>query len=204
MNAVPFGRSVTAAGFADPVLQSQRVFRALLTAQSQPGRVVAVEGVAGPQPLCPATVALLLTLADRDTPLWLDLDPLQGNAVSAYLRFHCGCPIVASSLDAVFTVLTRPALMPELTAFALGSDEYPDRSATLIVQVDALLENQGRCLTGPGIAGERRLRVEGLPGFFWSRWRSNHALFPRGVDVILTQADRLAALPRSVRVAEEN
>ena len=90
--------------------------------------------------------------------------------------------------------------MPPLSAFDAGTDEYPDRSATLIVQVRALIAGAGRRLTGPGIAGEARLEVDGLPESFWKWACDNHARFPRGVDVFMRAGQVLAALPRTTRV----
>jgi alpha-D-ribose 1-methylphosphonate 5-triphosphate synthase subunit PhnH len=42
-----------------------------------------------------------------------------------------------------------------------------------------------------------------LPPDFPARLAANHALFPRGVDVILVSPTAVAALPRSVSVALE-
>jgi len=90
--------------------------------------------------------------------------------------------------------------MPPLEAFDAGTDEYPDRSATVIVQVAALAAGAGKRLTGPGIAGEGRLSVDGLPERFWTGLRENHTRFPRGVDVILASPASVAALPRTTLV----
>jgi alpha-D-ribose 1-methylphosphonate 5-triphosphate synthase subunit PhnH len=46
------------------------------------------------------------------------------------------------------------------------------------------------------------LHAAGLPGDFVARWAANHALFPRGVDLVLCAGERLAALPRSVAIEE--
>ena len=90
--------------------------------------------------------------------------------------------------------------MPPLSAFELGSDEFPKRSTTLLVQVEGLTAGRGRRLTGPGIRIETRLEARGLPDAFWQDLRHNHALFPRGVDVLLTAGRQLAALPRTTAV----
>jgi alpha-D-ribose 1-methylphosphonate 5-triphosphate synthase subunit PhnH len=185
-------------GFADPVLDAQRCFRAVLEAMSRPGRVLrAGAGLAPPAPLCPAAGAVLLTLADADTPLWLDA----GAAVESWARFHCGCPVVAEPGAALFALACGAP--PPLAALEAGTDEDPHRSATLILQVTALEPGAVWRLTGPGIEREHRLRVEGLPAGFLAAWRANRARFPRGVDVILCAGERLAALPRTVAIAED-
>lgn len=187
-------------GFADYVLDSQRAFRALLDAMDHPGRVVEVPGSeTAPDPLHPATAAVCLTLADFETPLWLDARASTLETL-AYLRFHCGCRLVDAPGQGRFALISEPGSMPPLTAFAAGSDEFPERSTTLIVQVEALVTGRGRRLTGPGIRVEARLEARGLPDTFWRDFRHNHALFPRGVDVLLTAGRELAALPRTTAV----
>ena len=187
-------------GLADPVLDSQRIFRGVLDALSHPGRIVSVAAEeAAPGPLHPATVAICLALVDLETPLWLDPAGRTPDVVE-HLRFHCGCPIVEEPGRARFAVITDGESMPPLDPFDPGSDEYPDRSATLIVQARALASGAGRRLTGPGIESESRLEAAGLPARLWDEIRANHGRFPRGVDVLLTAGSRLAALPRTTRV----
>ena len=188
------------AGFADPVFDSQRVFRGVLDATAGPGRVVTVEAPPpAPAPLHAATVAIALALLDFETPLWLDGASRTPEAL-AHLRFHCGCPIVDEPGRARFAIVADPRLMPPIAEFDAGTDEYPDRSATVIVQAGTLGVGSGRRLTGPGIATESWLDVAGLPARFWDELRINHARFPRGVDVLLTAGSSLAALPRTTWV----
>ena len=57
------------------------------------GRVLEIEADCGvPAGMSPAMVALLLTLVDVDTPLWLPAGV--DDEVRAFLRFHCGCSMV--------------------------------------------------------------------------------------------------------------
>lgn len=187
-------------GFTDPVFQAQAAFRTLLNALSYAGRVHALEtGLDAPHPLTAATAAIALTLMDLDSPVWLDAGAAEG-PVPAFLKFHCGSPVCSNPSDARFAVITDPARMPALDSFAAGEDRYPDRSATLIIQVESLTEGPGSTWTGPGIDGSRQVRVTSLPGSFWDQWSLNHELYPLGVDVIFASAGSVIGLPRSVRV----
>jgi alpha-D-ribose 1-methylphosphonate 5-triphosphate synthase subunit PhnH len=91
---------------------------------------------------------------------------------------------------------------PALDALAAGSEEQPQRGATLVLQVTALAAGAGWRLTGPGIEREHPLAVTGAPAGFVAAWAANRARFPRGVDVVLCAGDRIAALPRTVAIQE--
>ncbi len=184
------------AGFADPAQDSQRSFRAVLEAISRPGRIFALPPLAEPPaPLRGALASVLLTLADADTPVWLD-----AAAPLDWLRFHCGCPVVAQPGAARFVVAT--GAMPALAGLARGTEEEPHLAATLLLQVASLRAGEGWRLTGPGIEREHRLAVAGLPADFLAQWAANAAGFPRGVDIVLCAGDSLACLPRTVRIEE--
>ena len=181
-------------GFADPVLDSQACFRAVLDAMARPGTLHDAAGPAEPPaPLHRATAAVLLTLADLDTPLWLD----DGAAAAApWVAFHCGAP-PAPVATAAFAVALAGIPLQDL---APGSDDGPEDGATLILQLPALGRGRAYTLEGPGLAAPARFHAEGLPGTFLAEWAANHARFPRGIDLILCAGDRLAALPRTLRI----
>ncbi len=187
-------------GFADPVGAAQTTFRAVLTALSEPGRIMTLDlALEPPLPLGLASGALALSLLDGDTPLWCDP---AGRAAAPSLRFHTGAPLVTEPERARFALITDVGALPSLAAFDAGSDEYPDRSASLIVAVAAFGTGETLVLRGPGIPDTRSLAVAGLPVGFRGEWRANHARFPRGIDVILTAGTQLACLPRSVQIIE--
>lgn len=188
-----------APGLADPAHDAQRLFRAVLDAFSHPGRVVVLgDAPDGVGPLSAAATAFVLTLVDRDTPLWLapafDVPPVRD-----FVRFHTGAPLVADAADALFAVLT-PDRTPLLDGFAVGTDRYPDRSATLVIDVPSLAGGPVHRLRGPGIATRAEVAIAGLPDSFWPEWRANHALFPCGIDVVFTSGVEVLALPRSIVV----
>jgi alpha-D-ribose 1-methylphosphonate 5-triphosphate synthase subunit PhnH len=188
-----------AAGFADPVHDSQGIFRCLLDAFAYPGRTVEFAAdLEGPAPLMPATAAVLLALLDHDTPLFLS-DSLDRPAVRNFMRFHAGTRLIALPEGAAFAAVQAPELLP-LDRFEAGTDTYPDRSATIVVQVEALAGGPPTLWRGPGIADTSEVSVAGLPAAFWTAWRANNALFPCGVDLVLTSGRAAIALPRGVRV----
>jgi alpha-D-ribose 1-methylphosphonate 5-triphosphate synthase subunit PhnH len=190
--------TVLAPGFSDPGHDAQRLFRAVLDAFAHPGRIMSLpDPPAGPGTISPATAAYLLTLVDRDTPLWLAPE-FERPAVRDFVRFHTGAPIVARRDEAVFAVLAHDTA--SLDGFAIGTDPYPDRSATLVIEVPVLGAGAARRWHGPGIDGPAAVAVGGLGADFWQAWADNHALFPCGVDVVFAAGSQLLALPRSIAV----
>jgi alpha-D-ribose 1-methylphosphonate 5-triphosphate synthase subunit PhnH len=184
-------------GFADPVAGAQSCFRAVLDAMARPGQIrEAGEELTPPAPLAPATAAVLLTLPDYDTPVWLDQD---ASAARSWIEFHCGAPIVSDMAACSFAVALS---LPDLAALPAGSHEAPESAATLILQVNAFGRGRRYRLVGPGLRTPALLSVDGLPPEFASVWQENHAQFPRGVDIVLCAGTSLAALPRSVAVQE--
>jgi len=185
-------------GFADLALDSQSVFRLVLSAISRPGQIQqAATDIESPAGLHPASAAVLLALLDQDTRLWLS-PAFSGGLAASYLRFHTGCVITENPIAADF-VLAQPGELPRLSELSQGSEEYPERSATVVLQIDALTNEGGWRLSGPGIDGQAVLNVSGMGALFLDDWRESQQLFPRGVDLIFTSADRLAAMPRTTR-----
>lgn len=188
-------------GFGNPVEDAQQVFRHTLDAMARPGTVQPLPVTSGvPEGLSPAQAALLLTLADADTPVWLPAGVPA--AVRAFLRFHCGCPLVDDVGAATFVCVPAGHARPPLSACAQGEPAYPDRSATLIVEVASLDVGEALSLRGPGIETTRALRVAGLPEDFRAQWGANHAAFPLGVDLLLTSGDQFCALARTTQLED--
>jgi alpha-D-ribose 1-methylphosphonate 5-triphosphate synthase subunit PhnH len=183
-------------GFADPVADAQACFRAVLDAMARPGQIHTVHGVTAPAPLCNAAAAMLLTVADHETALWLDPDARDARG---WIAFHTGAPIVETIGDAMFAV---GLALPDLATLPAGTDEAPEASATVILQVTSLTTGVRFRLSGPGLRYPAALTVDGLPADFAAIWARNHALFPRGVDLILCAGNDLTALPRSVTIED--
>lgn len=182
-------------GFAQAPQQAAAGFRAALSALARPGRIETIEGATGPAPMSVAAATLVLTLVDAETPIYLGAGH-DSPAVRQWIAFHTGAPIVpaARAHEAMFALGHWEDLMP-LGQFAHGTAEYPDRSATLIVEVEAHAPPTHH-LTGPGIEISAEMR---LPSGIDAR---RDMAFPLGVDFYFSAGHHITALPRSTRVED--
>jgi alpha-D-ribose 1-methylphosphonate 5-triphosphate synthase subunit PhnH len=189
------------AGFADKVLSAQSTFRSVMDAMARPGSVQRIKAAAGtPAGMMRGAAAIALTLFDHDTPIWLDTAMSATPDVARWLKFHTSAPVIADSSIASFALIGDAESLPELDRFAFGSNEYPDRSTTLILQVESLTQGPAFALKGPGIDGTALLQAMIQPRDLFERLTINQALFPRGIDVVLVHDDAIVAIPRTTRL----
>jgi len=181
-----------AGGFQDAAHDAAHAFRAIMTVMARPGMILDIHGAAPPDGLSPAAGAVILTLCDPDTPVWLS-PVLERPDIRGWIDFHTGAPAATAS-EAAFAIGAWDDLPRK--AFPVGIPDYPDRSATLIVEM-RLLEAKGARLTGPGIETEAQLNVPDPDAL-----RLNAALFPLGHDHIFCAGARVAAVPRSTKIGE--
>ena len=191
-------------GFRDPVQGSQVMFRVILNALSRPGVIQALPevGLEGPSVISSDVLAILLTLCDQDTPVWLDED-LRANLVGQWLAFHANCPITSDPARASFGVLRDRPGNPSMTDFAQGDPRYPDRSTTLLVCAQSLSGGAPLLLEGPGIETSLRIAPQGLPDRFVAAAQANQALYPLGLDFLLVAGHAVSGLPRTTRIISE-
>lgn len=167
----------------------QRMFRELVEAFSRPGAVRDLtDWLAGSA----AQRAVLATLMDGETTL-ADPHARLGAADWSLLQARQGTTETARYV--VADGRRAPDFQP-----ALGTLESPESGATLLVEVASVGSGPLALeLAGPGIDGRRELRLDGLhPGWLLCRadWSAG---FPLGVDILLTDATRIVALPRTTR-----
>ncbi|MBN9219218.1 MAG: phosphonate C-P lyase system protein PhnH [Mesorhizobium sp.] len=188
-------------GFADPVFNAQAVFRAVMDAMARPGSVQPISAFARPPaPLSATSGAIALALCDNDTPVWLDPALHASAAVMSWLGFHSGAPLANTPADAHFAFIATPAEMMALDGFSQGTQDYPDRSTTLVLQVADLTSGASLLLEGPGIETTATIAPAQMPRHFIEQWKQNNKRFPRGVDIILASAEAIACLPRTTRI----
>jgi alpha-D-ribose 1-methylphosphonate 5-triphosphate synthase subunit PhnH len=192
-----------AGGFSNPVYDSQSIFHALMTGFARPGTVADVTiGIAQPEPMQTAQGAVALCLADHDTPVYLS-EGLKSGSVAQWIAFHAGASVTDLPHDARFAFCASGDHLPDFADFAIGSQEFPDRSTTLVIEVTDFAGGPMLALTGPGIKTETIMSPQGLPDDFVEQWALNRALFPRGVDVVLTSGSQMLCLPRTTRLGRK-
>ena len=178
-------------GFDAPAQQAALAFRQIMEAMARPGQIREIAGAVPPEPLSVAAATVILTLCDTETPVYLagDHDTAE---VRQWIAFHTGAPFTGPA-QCAFALGAWEALSP-IHLYPVGNAEYPDRSATLIVECDALTRT-GATLSGPGIKDQITLSLPDREVF-----QMNAAQFPLGLDFILTAGTQLAAVPRSTKV----
>lgn len=195
--------AVLEGGFADPVLQSQTTFRAVMDALANPGtarKLVPPHSMQGS--MSPELSGILLTLADHDTSIFLDDTLRADRGVLDFVGFHTGARVTDVPGEASFAFVSAAGHLPRLDEFNLGTQEYPDRSTTIVLALPALAGGAELALRGPGIKDHIHINPVGLPEDFVAQWSANRELFPRGIDLLLVAAGQVMGLPRSTRISE--
>ena len=167
-------------GFEDKVFDATAGFRAVLKAMSRPAEVL-------PLPVIPEAPAGLRAGSPAGAVVF------DGGHEGGHVGG--GDPLVVR-----FAVMSVASDLSAVDAMPVGSAEYPDRSATLILESDALVAGKGPSFSGPGIKDRRRFDVALAAATLWSRVAANRTLFPRGLDWIFTSHSQIAALPRTTKV----
>ncbi|WP_306151795.1 phosphonate C-P lyase system protein PhnH [Roseovarius sp. MMSF_3281] len=178
-------------GFTDAPVQSAQAFRAAMNAMARPGRAETLDAATPPNPVSRAAGTLILTLCDPETPVFLG-NSHDTPAIRDWITFHTGAPLVGPEM-AAFALGDWAALQP-IAQFRSGTAEYPDRSATLIVEVPEL-RTEGAVLSGPGIQETTLFSLPEVAPF-----QQNATLYPLGLDFFFTCDSQVAALPRSTKV----
>lgn len=184
-------------GFANPVIDSQETFRALLAAMAQPGKCFEINITHDFKinNVEPAYAAACLTLLDLETRVWLQQGFSQ--EFKAWLLFHAGCNFVSTPNFADFALINNVEALPELSNFYLGTADKPEGSTTLLIPVANWQGGKSVRLIGPGILDNHLISPQ-LPVNFWDCWQVNHQAYPQGVDIFLFSKNQIMGLPRTV------
>ncbi|NOQ33693.1 MAG: phosphonate C-P lyase system protein PhnH [Methanosarcinales archaeon] len=182
----------------DVIFDSQRIFRALLDAMANPGRIIALPGIDIKPPAANRyPLLLLMTLLDHEVSFCV-----MGGAqtqVTEYLKTNTGSK--ESRLeDSDFILVCGGSSHGLIQSARVGTLEYPDESATVIYDLDSIGNDGGDVLfelSGPGIADKRMI---GTSGIEQNEIEDVLAMrdYPLGLDLIFSdKAGRIVCIPRS-------
>ena len=186
-------KSALRGGYTNLPIQSSLNFREIMMAMAKPGKIRTLTGGFGPEPLSISTSNLILTLCDPETKISL-LGKYDREFVRDWIVFHTNATFSLPA-EADFVIGTWKDIKP-LSQFKCGTEEYPDRSATIILETEKL-ENLGISLRGPGIKTSIELTIPDRELLYF-----NQSLYPMGLDFFLCCNDKLSGLPRSTRLVE--
>lgn len=184
------------ASFSHPVADAQHAFRRILKAMSEPGVMVSLPSLPAWGRTSVAATAVLMTLVDRETPLWID-ERFHDDALLNNLRFHTGAP-VTDRTDAPFALLHAKSVV-DIASFSPGDNVSPEKSSTLIIDVAGLSGGLTLRLRGPGLMETRAIAPQ-LPESVLKFLRKRAHTFPQGIDLIFTCGENMMALPRTTNV----
>ena len=98
-------------------------------------------------------------------------------------------------------VIAAPETLPPLASLALGTEEAPHLSATVVLDVRGCAGHRpGSPHRAPASTAPPRSSAPWAPDGFADAWRGNTELFPRGVDLLLVDSEAVTALPRTTRL----
>jgi len=185
----------------DLIFDSQRIFRSLLDAMANPGRIITLPKIGIETPAANKyPLLLLMTLLDHEASFCvMGGDQTQ---VTEYLKTNTGSK--ESGLgNSDFILVYGGSSCGLIQGARVGTLEYPDESATVIYDIDSIGAGEMGVLlelSGPGIAGKRKV---GASGIEQTEIEDVLAMrdYPLGLDLIFSDiAGRIVCIPRSTTV----
>jgi alpha-D-ribose 1-methylphosphonate 5-triphosphate synthase subunit PhnH len=176
-------------GIWAPAVQ-QRNFRKILGCMARPGTIGCLEGMADGEG---GHLALLAVLLDHSVTL---ADPC--NWLTVLERSRLEAPPTDPEKAQYILVPAEQAVSFEPSLGTLASPEF---GATIILVGGRIGQGNLRFrLKGPGIAGTTELALAGFAPDWFIRRHVWVQRFPLGVDFILADETRIAALPRTTNI----
>lgn len=189
----------------DFVHDTQQVFRQILMALSNPGKIYSIEKEKkGFDSRWAELIAISCTLLDHETTFYVEKTPeLKEYIVSLTLSRE------ETLENARFIYLTSQInyvnLYNIMQSAGKGSLSDPQCSATLIVFCDSLWGNREIRLRGPGVEGERTVfTTEYIENILRIR-QAQKTEYPCGMEIILVSPKgEIMAFPRLVKAAGQD
>lgn len=180
----------------------QRAFRALLDAMARPGTIHDLPAAREADGVWGSALIAMQCLLDHEVTFAVEADD---RSVHEQILRRTGARS-APLAEAGYVLVDAAHAVAAIEAAREGDLEEPERSATVVVRVDAIGSGALRpVLSGPGIQSVQTLAIEGLEAAALRALIERNAVYPSGIDTVLVdQQGRVACLPRSTRIELED
>lgn len=189
----------------DLVHDIQKAYRKVVDSMSRPGLIgnLAEEALKVDLEIgCfPSTVVLALMLLDTEVTFKV-FSEREAEIAKWFNQITYAKSAEAEKADYIFVLndAVPHGLEHALQLAKTGDLVNPHESATIIVETVGVRHGDAFILTGPGIAGERRVTVE-APGNWVKIRAEKNAEYPMGIDLIfLDPGHHLLCLPRTTQI----
>ncbi len=183
------------------IFDAQEHFRIILDSMARPGKVnkIGEIKIQSPENLHPASALVAFALLNRDVAFYAENNQ---ETIAEYFVVNTNSkPTAIDKADFVFISGTSngQAVLEANT----GVLEYPEKSATIIIDVDHIFDvpkdqTHEIILQGPGVNGEKRVYVRNISTDILMALKVQNSEYPLGVDVILTDSEgNIMCIPRS-------
>lgn len=190
----------------DLVYDIQAVYRKVLNAMARPGKIENISSQCNKIEYnfnCyKSTNIVLLTLLDAEVSFCfnnnINLDDVEMINQITYSKSK-------SADEADFIIITKDCddIYEIMNKAKIGELRNPHRSATVIIEVDEMNNNEGIVLVGPGIKTTQKLKISNYDLWKEIREKKNKE-FPLGIDIILTdEKGNIACIPRTTKEKED-
>ena len=183
----------------DPIWRAstqQKIFKQLVQVISRPGEIAELDEVLGGER---AAMGVLSTLVDRMVSV---ADPDGAIPPGAWPLLEARSAVVS---DADYVVVNGKKPPGRDFEPRLGELSHPERGSTIIVEIDRLGADEGARLElrGPGVRDTCSVCCAGLDVAWIECRRCWVSHFPLGIDLFVTDATRVLAIPRTTQVGTD-
>lgn len=183
------------------VFDAQIHFRTILDCMSRPGKVnhIGEIKIQTPAEWHPASALVAFALLNRDVTFYANNN---SQIIAEYLTVNTSAnPTAVNKADFVFiNGLDNGEVLLNTN---IGVLEYPEKSATVIIDVENIYDvpkdqTHEIILQGPGVETEKRVYVRNISSSILEALKEQNSEYPLGVDVILTDREgNIMCIPRS-------
>lgn len=186
----------------DRVHDTQEVFRMTLDCMAKPGVIQEMMYISEPPVYCSSAMFLqAITLLDGEVSFHvIGQNSTQVENYFSSITFSKVAPIEEANYIFILQGVDSQMIQAAIQQANIGTLENPHQSATILLEVEQLSNNEQLKFTGPGIQEMHIVQIAGSDQWIAKRAERNRE-YPLGIDFILIdEKARLMCIPRTTRI----